>query len=67
MPKSPGLKKFLAMLTSLAQTLTFTCHHPREIDRADWIVLLDQGKLLLQGSLEDLRFKPGDYLDFLTP
>ncbi|MGI8504644.1 MAG: peptidase domain-containing ABC transporter, partial [Hassallia sp.] len=42
-------------------------HRPKVINRADWIVLLDGGKLKLQGSLEDLYSKPGDHLNFLIP
>ena len=49
------------------KTTILISHRPRVINRADWIVLLDQGKLKLQGSLEDLHSKAGDHLDFLTP
>jgi ATP-binding cassette subfamily C protein len=49
------------------KTTIVISHRPRVINRADWIVLLDQGQLKLQGSLEDLRSKAGDHLDFLTP
>ncbi len=49
------------------KTTILISHRPRVINRANWIVLLDQGKLKLQGSPEDLRFKSGDHLDFLTP
>lgn len=49
------------------KTTILISHRPRVINRADWIVLLKQGKLLLQGSLEDLRSKPGSHLDFLIP
>lgn len=49
------------------KTTILISHRPRVINRADWIVLLDQGQLKLQGSLEDLRSKAGDHLDFLTP
>lgn len=49
------------------KTTILISHRPRVINRADWIVLLDQGKLKLQGSLEDLHSKTGDHLDFLTP
>jgi len=49
------------------KTTILISHRPRVNNRADWIVLLDQGKLLLQGSLEDLQSKPGNHLDFLTP
>ena len=49
------------------KTTILISHRPRVINRADWIVLLDQGKLLLQGSLEDLLSKSGVHIDFLTP
>jgi ATP-binding cassette subfamily C protein len=29
------------------------------INRADWIVLLEQGQLKLEGTLENLRSQPG--------
>jgi ATP-binding cassette subfamily C protein len=49
------------------KTTILISHRPKVINRADWIVLLDQGKLKLQGSLEDLLSKAGDHLDFLIP
>lgn len=49
------------------RTTILISHRPRVINRADWIVLLDQGKLKLQGSLEDLHSKSGSHLDFLIP
>ncbi|MBW4631144.1 MAG: peptidase domain-containing ABC transporter [Iphinoe sp. HA4291-MV1] len=49
------------------KTTILITHRPKVINRADWIVLLDQGKLKLQGSLKDLRSKEGDHLDFLIP
>ncbi|MFN5894766.1 MAG: peptidase domain-containing ABC transporter, partial [Dolichospermum sp.] len=49
------------------KTTILITHRPKVINRADWIVLIDQGRLKLQGSLEDLRTKPGDHLDFLIP
>jgi ATP-binding cassette subfamily C protein len=47
-------------------TITIS-HRPRVILRADWIVLLDKGKLMLQGTPEDLQKLPGEHLHFLTP
>ncbi len=47
------------------KTTILITHRPKVVNRADWIVLLDQGKLKLQGSLDDLRTKPGDHIDFL--
>lgn len=49
------------------QTTILISHRPRVINRADWIVVLNQGKLQIQGSLEELRLQSGDHLDFLTP
>ena len=49
------------------KTTILITHRPKVINRADWIVLIDQGKLKLQGSLADLRTKSGDHLDFLIP
>jgi ATP-binding cassette, subfamily C, bacterial len=49
------------------KTTILISHRPRVIQRADWLVLLEQGQLLLEGSLEHLRFKPGQHLEFLTP
>ncbi|MDJ0555361.1 MAG: peptidase domain-containing ABC transporter [Microcoleaceae cyanobacterium MO_207.B10] len=49
------------------KTTIFISHRPRVINRADWIVLLDNGKLKLQGSVASLRAKHGNHLDFLNP
>ncbi|MFW9263540.1 ABC transporter ATP-binding protein [Nostoc sp. KVJ20] len=49
------------------KTTILITHRPKVVNRADWIVLLDQGKLKIQGSLEELRTKPGDHIDFLIP
>lgn len=49
------------------KTTILISHRPRIINRADWIVFLEQGQLKLQGSLEQLRSQPGEHLDFLTP
>ncbi len=49
------------------KTTLLISHRPRVINRADWIVLMEQGKLKMQGSLEELRSQPGEHLDFLIP
>lgn len=49
------------------KTTILISHRPRVIQRADWIVLLDQGQLVLEGSLDKLRCKPGEHLEFLNP
>ncbi len=47
------------------QTTILISHRPRVIQRADWIVLLEEGQLKLQGSLEDLSNQTGDHSHFL--
>ncbi|MBN8564234.1 MAG: peptidase domain-containing ABC transporter [Leptolyngbya sp. UWPOB_LEPTO1] len=49
------------------KTTILISHRPRVIDRADWIVFLEQGKVKLQGTPSDLRAQSGSHLDFLTP
>ncbi|MEH1939358.1 MAG: peptidase domain-containing ABC transporter [Nostoc sp.] len=55
------------LLHRKGKTTILISHRPRVITRADWIVLLNQGKLQIQGTVEDLRAQPGNHLDFLTP
>jgi ABC-type bacteriocin/lantibiotic exporter with double-glycine peptidase domain len=45
-------------------TITIS-HRPKVIERSDWIVLLEQGRLKIQGTPEYLRQIPGDRLYFL--
>ncbi len=47
------------------KTTILITHRPKVINRADWVVLLDQGRLKLQGTLSELRSQPGDHLDFI--
>ncbi|QSJ14332.1 peptidase domain-containing ABC transporter [Nostoc sp. UHCC 0702] len=49
------------------KTTILITHRPKVVNRADWIVLLDQGKLKTQGYLEDLRSQSGEHLDFFNP
>jgi ATP-binding cassette subfamily C protein len=49
------------------KTTIMISHRPRVIQRADWIVMLEQGELKLQGSLEDLSYQEGEHLKFLMP
>ncbi|MBW4642954.1 MAG: peptidase domain-containing ABC transporter [Goleter apudmare HA4340-LM2] len=48
------------------KTTILITHRPKVINRADWIVMLDQGKLKTHGSLAKLRSQPGEHLDFLN-
>lgn len=49
------------------ETTILITHRPKVVNRADWIVLLDQGKLKIQGTLSELRSQPGDHINFLIP
>ncbi|GAB1541450.1 peptidase domain-containing ABC transporter [Scytonema sp. NUACC21] len=49
------------------KTTILITHRPKVINRANWVVVLEQGKLKIQGSLEELRSIPGEHLDFLIP
>ncbi|MBW4616642.1 MAG: peptidase domain-containing ABC transporter [Desmonostoc vinosum HA7617-LM4] len=45
-------------------TITIS-HRPQVIKRADWIVLLEDGRLKIQGTPEELRHISGEHLSFL--
>lgn len=47
------------------KTTILISHRPKVIQRADWIVLLEEGRLKIQGTRETLRSFAGDHLDFL--
>ena len=47
------------------KTTILISHRPKVISRADWIVMLEQGRLKIQGSPEMLRHQTGEHLDFL--
>ncbi len=56
------------------KTTILISHRPRVINRADWVVMLNQGKLQMQGTVSELRSRQisteesfSDHLDFLTP
>ncbi|MDF5712054.1 MAG: peptidase domain-containing ABC transporter [Nostoc sp. S4] len=49
------------------QTTILISHRPRVISRANWIVFLEQGRVKLQGSFQELQAQPGEHLDFLNP
>ncbi|WP_250123368.1 peptidase domain-containing ABC transporter [Chroococcidiopsis sp. CCMEE 29] len=49
------------------KTTIMITHRPSVINRADWVVLLDKGKLKVQGPLSVLRSNPGDHLKFFLP
>ncbi|MEH2414608.1 peptidase domain-containing ABC transporter [Nostoc sp.] len=47
------------------KTTIMISHRPKVIQRADWIVLLELGRLQIQGTPEELRQIKGDHLNFL--
>ncbi|MEH2081956.1 MAG: peptidase domain-containing ABC transporter [Nostoc sp.] len=47
------------------KTTILISHRPKVIERADWIVLLEKGRLQIQGSPEELRQIAGEHLGFL--
>lgn len=47
------------------KTTIMISHRPKVIQRADWIVMLERGKLKIQGTPEDLISVAGKHLDFL--
>jgi ATP-binding cassette subfamily C protein len=49
------------------KTTILISHRPRVITRADWIIFLEQGRLKMQGTTEELLRRDGDHLDFLMP
>ncbi|MBD2245590.1 peptidase domain-containing ABC transporter [Nostoc sp. FACHB-888] len=49
----------------LSKTTIMISHRPKVIGRADWIVLLEEGRLKIQGTPEALRHQAGEHLDFL--
>ena len=49
------------------KTTILISHRPTVINRADWIIFLQEGKLQIQGSLDRLRLQSGKHLEFLLP
>jgi ABC-type bacteriocin/lantibiotic exporter with double-glycine peptidase domain len=47
------------------KTTLLISHRPSVIRRADWIVMLEQGRLKLQGTPDELSHQAGDHLPFL--
>ncbi|MDJ0733227.1 MAG: peptidase domain-containing ABC transporter [Nostocaceae cyanobacterium] len=47
------------------KTTIIISHRPQVIKRADWIIMLEQGNLKIEGTVEDLRQTEGEHLDFI--
>lgn len=48
------------------KTTILISHRPQVVNLADWIVFLEEGKLQLQGTQDELRSTAGEHLDFLA-
>jgi ATP-binding cassette subfamily C protein len=48
------------------KTTILISHRPRVISRADWVVLMDGGKVKIQGFYQSLIEQPGEHLEFLS-
>lgn len=49
------------------KTTIIISHRPRVIVKSDWIVLLEQGKLELEGTPKELNQIAGEHKEFLNP
>ena len=48
-----------------AQTTIMISHRPPIIRRADWVIMLDEGQVKLQGAPEQLNYQSGEHQKFL--
>ena len=53
------------LASRVGKTTILISHRPSLINRADFVAVLDRGKLQLQGSVEELRSRSGEHLHFL--
>jgi ATP-binding cassette, subfamily C, bacterial len=49
------------------KTTILISHRPRVINRANWIIFMEQGQLKFQGSIEDFRENMTEHLNFINP
>lgn len=49
------------------KTTIMISHRPNVIERADWIIFLEHGKVKIEGTPKDLYAQEGDHLNFLPP
>lgn len=48
------------------KTTIMISHRPSTIKRAEWLVQMEKGKLILEGDFEELQDQPGDHQKFLN-
>ncbi|MEO0935583.1 MAG: ATP-binding cassette domain-containing protein, partial [Cyanobacteria bacterium J06641_2] len=63
-----GESRVLKNILSYRQgkTTIIITHRPSAINRVDWVVMLDKGRVEQHGSLESLRLIPGKHQEFLS-
>jgi ABC-type bacteriocin/lantibiotic exporter with double-glycine peptidase domain len=50
----------------MGKTTILISHRSSVINRANWLIFLEKGKLKIQGSQAELRSQTGNHLSFLT-
>ncbi|BCL36555.1 transport/processing ATP-binding protein ComA [Nostoc sp. MS1] len=65
-PVSEGLVLDRLLESRQGKTTILITHRPSVVNRADWIVFIEQGKVQLQGSLNDFLSQQGEHLKFLS-
>lgn len=53
------------LASRVGKTTILISHRPKIINRADFVAVLERGKLQLQGSVAELRSRSGEHLNFL--
>jgi ABC-type bacteriocin/lantibiotic exporter with double-glycine peptidase domain len=48
------------------RTTILISHRPQVIQRAEWVVMLEQGQVIVQGTPDDLSHQAGEHLNFLN-
>jgi ATP-binding cassette, subfamily C, bacterial len=66
-PESESLVLEKLLSSRQGKTTILISHRPRVISRADSIIFLEQGKVKIQGTPDELRAIDGKHLEFLSP
>jgi ATP-binding cassette, subfamily C, bacterial len=65
-PVSEGIVLDRLLRHRRGKTTILISHRPATINRADWIALINKGRLVLEGERKMLLNVPGEHLKFLT-
>ena len=49
------------------KTTIMISHRPRVIERAEWVLMVEKGRVKIQGPVEELKCLPGEHLEFFNP